>query len=180
MTRTHVAFLRGINLGKRRIKMEELRSRVEEAGLEEVDTFLASGNVIFRQGDRDPEDVEAALEEHLEEALGFATEVFVRPLTALERLAGSEELESARGDGFQPHVIFVRGSLGEEVRDALGGLETPDDRFLVREREVVWLRRGGVSDSSVEPRHLEKALGGMDHTMRSLNTVARIGARYGG
>lgn len=144
MAATHVAFLRGINLGKRRVKMAELRSRVEEAGLEEVDTFLASGNVIFRHGGGDPSALEAALEEHLEDALGFATEAFVRPLTVLERLARSEELEDARED------------------------------------DVVWLRRGGVSDSSIEPRHLQKALGGMDHTMRSLNTVARIAARCGG
>jgi len=46
MTR-YVAFLRGINLGKRRVKMEQLRRHFEGFGLENVATFIASGNVVF-------------------------------------------------------------------------------------------------------------------------------------
>ncbi len=43
----YIAFLRGINLGKRRLPMSQLRSSFEELGFSDVKTFIASGNVVF-------------------------------------------------------------------------------------------------------------------------------------
>lgn len=62
----YVAFLRGMNLGGRRIKNEELRLRFEELGFVDVATFRASGNVIFSADRAKPEAVVARLEEGLE------------------------------------------------------------------------------------------------------------------
>jgi len=58
-------------------------------------------------------------------------------------------------------------------------LETPDDKFHVLGREVVWFRRGGLSESSITAHDLEKALGGRKNTMRKLNTIQRIVAKFG-
>ena len=43
----YIAFLRGINLGKRRLPMSQLRDLFEELGFDDVDTFIASGNIVF-------------------------------------------------------------------------------------------------------------------------------------
>ena len=60
-----VALLRGVNVGGRTIKMAELRSTLEEAGLENVETVLQSGNVMF-----DSPDGAARLKERLTSSLG--------------------------------------------------------------------------------------------------------------
>lgn len=198
-----VAFLRGINLGSRRIKMDVLRRHFEDLGVENVATFLASGNVVF---DPDPSDhatsgagspetlevhesadalaaadaLEKRIEVHLADALGFEVDAHVRPLAALESLTTLGTVVAARDEGFNPHVIFLRSEPGAEVEEALRALETPDDRFEVVGRQAIWMRRGGLTDSSIETRHLEKALGGMDNTMRNLNTLRRIVAKFGG
>jgi uncharacterized protein (DUF1697 family) len=74
-----VAFLRGMNLGNRRIKNEELRAHFEAMGFEEVSTFRASGNVIFATPKREAEGKLAArVEAELDERLGYDVPVFLR------------------------------------------------------------------------------------------------------
>lgn len=175
----HAAFLRGINLGKRRVKMAELRGHVETMGLEGVETFIASGNVVFDHPPGDLGRVEKEIENHLGDALGFRAETFVRPLGELERLTKLDAVEEAAEEGFHVHVIFVRSPLGEERAAALAALEGPDDRFHVLGREALWLRRGGMADSPITPRDLETALGARENTMRNLNTVRRMVAKFG-
>lgn len=175
-----VAFLRGINLGNRRIKMDRLREHFEELGLEEVATFLASGNVVFDHPGTDLPPLEQEIEDHLADALGFSVTTFVRPLAALERLVEREEIAAARSDGFNPHLIFLRDEAGGRIREELSALETEDDRFQVVGREVCWFRRGRLSDGAISPRDIETALGGSENTMRNLNTVQRIVSKFGG
>ena len=180
MTR-YAAFLRGINLGNRRPKMDALRGHFEAVpGVADVATFLASGNVVFdHSGSEDATVLEATLEDHLERALGYDVDTFVRPLPALARIPELEALDGVRDQGFNPHVIFLRHAPGEAVGGALAALETRDDRFHVAGREVLWLRRGRLSDSSIDQKALERALGGLANTMRNLNTVERLVAKFG-
>ena len=50
----HVALLRAINVGGRIVKMDALRAACEQIGLTKVETFIASGNVIFESPSADP------------------------------------------------------------------------------------------------------------------------------
>src|SRR5262245_50410313 len=74
----YVAFLRGMNLGGRRITNEELRSHFEALGCEEVATFRASGNVILSCAGDSEEKLTTRLEVGLGERLGYEVPVFLR------------------------------------------------------------------------------------------------------
>ncbi len=172
-------FLRGINLGRRRLKSEELKRPFADAGFEHVRTFLASGNVVIRDPGLGLQEVEARVEEAFAQRVGFEAGAFARPLLALDGLADDPEIRRPEEEGFTPHVIFLKKRPEPKVRQALEELETPDDRFRVLERHVVWLRRGRMSDSQVQPRHLEGALGGVPNTMRKITTLRRLVAKFG-
>lgn len=178
----YAAFLRGINLGDRRVKMAVLRGHLEELGLEGVGSYIASGNVVFDHPDAPGMDL-AALEEeiemHLEESLGFAADTFVRSMEELEGLVGLEVLGTARDEGFTPYVIFLKGEPDPAVEEALHALETPDDRFRVLDREVLWLRRGRLTDSQIGTRDFEGAFGGATSTRRKVRTVERMVEKFG-
>src|SRR5690348_12613948 len=73
-----IAFLRGINLGKRRPEMSELRALFRKMKFTDVATFIASGNVIFASKVADSRRVEAIIEAHLKQALGYEVDTFVR------------------------------------------------------------------------------------------------------
>lgn len=174
----YVAFLRGINLGGRRPAMARLRELFEEVGLSNVATFIASGNVVFDADDATAADLEARIEAHLEASLGYAVDTFIRRLDALHAIAGLDALPPAEDSEWNAHVIFLRDDAGDDVTAALHRLETDGDRFIVRGREVYWLRRGRLSDSGIDATALAKALGGPSNTMRNLNTVRRIIAKF--
>lgn len=174
------AFLRGINLGNRRVKMDRLREHFRDMGLEEVVTYRASGNVVFRapNPDRDCSELEAEIESHLAGALGYRVETFVRSPAELERLVGLEVVTTGREAGFTPYVIFLR-EIEDRVVEALKGLETRDDRFHALDREVVYLRRGRLTDSAIGPAELEAALDGSPYTRRKMTTVEGLAGKFG-
>jgi uncharacterized protein (DUF1697 family) len=177
--RRHAAFLRGINLGRRRLKMDELRGHFEALDVENVSTFIASGNIVFDYARSDTAQLELEAERHLQNALGFSTEVFVRSLEELHDLAERRAFADARDEGFNLHVIFLREPPADPAADALRALEGDDDRFRVLGREVVWFRRGRLTDAPISTRQIEGALGGAENTMRNLNTVERMVAKFG-
>ena len=68
MTKT-IAFLRAINVGGHNVKMESLRALFEQLGFDAVETFIASGNVVFETDAAPDTALEAAIEAHLKAAL---------------------------------------------------------------------------------------------------------------
>ena len=86
--RRYVALLRGINVGGNKvIKMEELRRVIEGAGLANVRTFIASGNVIFDSSKTDPHALAKKIERKLIAAFGHEITVVVRELASLASMA---------------------------------------------------------------------------------------------
>src|SRR5262245_25136583 len=89
----YVAFLRGMNLGGRRITNDDLRAHFEALGCEGVATFRASGNVIFAKDGR-PAAIAAELEDGLGEALGYEVPVFLRSEKELLAISAHEPFEA--------------------------------------------------------------------------------------
>ena len=79
-----IALLRGINLGKRRIRMEDLKSAFVDMGFAEVETLIASGNVVF-SADR-AGDLARRIEKGLENRFGFTVPTILRTLDDLVAL----------------------------------------------------------------------------------------------
>ena len=187
-----VALLQGINLGDRRVKGDRLREIFEELGLEDVDTFLASGNVIFddpgggtpdRQDRSAPsraarQELERRIEAGLAEALGFEVATFVRSTDDLQRLLEADVVAAADEEGLTPYVSFLRREPGPEVAEALEALATEDDRFHLTGRHVFWLRRGGISDTTISRSQRDAAFGGAERTRRKLTTVRRLVEKF--
>lgn len=172
-------FLSGINLGGRRLRMGDLRDVLADAGFEEVRTFIASGNVVVDGGTRPSEDLESRVAEVIQAGFGFGTEVFARTMPDLTALTERAESLAAPLADFTAHVLFLRALPDPESRRRLGSLATPDDLFDVLAREVVWLRRGGLADSTVTTRDLQRALRGAAHTMRKVTTLRRMVDKFG-
>ena len=72
---TFIAFLRAVNVGKRKYPMAELREALTDAGFEEVETHIQTGNVLVRTSLRSRTKVIAALEKAMLEDRGFEVPV---------------------------------------------------------------------------------------------------------
>jgi uncharacterized protein (DUF1697 family) len=175
----YVAFLRGINVGGHRVKMERLRELFAELGFEGAETFIASGNVIFRAPGGEPAGIEAKVEAHLGRALGYAVDTFLRTADELASVVAARPFaeEEAGAPGHSLYVAFLRGPLAGEAERALLAFRTEVDELHVRGRELHWLCRGKMTDSKIEWRKLERAIA-MSTTVRNMTMLRKLAALY--
>lgn len=174
--RVWVAFLRGMNLGGRRLANEELQAAVEACGCRDVRTYQASGNVVVVDG-RSEEELVAALEEGLGAALSYAVPVFLRSATEVRRIAAAtpfSEAEKAASSG-QPQVILLRAELSADALRQVQALIAGDDHMVPAGRQLHWLPAAGLADNGVALRRLDAVTGGT--TIRTQGTVQRLASK---
>ena len=174
----YFAFLRAINVGGRVVKMDELRGIFERLEFLEVETFIASGNVIFESAARKSEPLERMIERALEGALGYEVATFVRcdaelAAVARHRPFPPEQIAAARS----LNVGFVATPPDPAARRRLEALRTDVDDFAVAEREVYWLLRTRQSESKLTGTQFERALG-QRVTLRGVRSLERLAKKY--
>ena len=176
----YVAFLRGMNLGKRRIKNEELRNGFEQLGLDEVACFRASGNVVFVAEESDEAALTDRIEAGLGEALGYAVPVFLRSAEELPRIAAREPFDASLIEASKGKLQVALLPLAPKAaeRRASLALATEQDRLAIEARELYWLPSGGISESDLDLKSLEAGLG--PWTMRTKGTVDQIAVKHFG
>ena len=177
----YVAFLRGMNLGNRRIKNAELQAEFERLGLSEVATFRASGNVIFATAKRESR---AALRERIEtgllEGLGYDVPVYLRSIAEVAAIAAQEPFPAAQvaaSKGKLQVTMLLRAPSAAARKKALA-VATAEDRLAIEGSELYWLPSGGVSESELDHGTIDKALG--PGTQRTIGTIEQIAAKHRG
>ncbi len=174
----YVAFLRAINVGGHTVRMEALRRQFEFVGATNVETFIASGNVIFDTARRNAAALERAIEVHLQKAFGFPVGTFLRTLPEVAAVAVHTPFrESEFTAGATMYVAFLKQEPGDEVRKAVAALRNPVDDLALHKRELYWLRRNHVGESMLSQGQFEKAKVG-DATTRNVTTVRKLAAKY--
>jgi len=175
----YVAFLRGMNLGGRRIKNEELRRHFEEMGFEEVATFRASGNVIFSVAKREAESKLATrVEAELDERLGYDVPVFVRSIEEVAAIAAQAPcdrklVEKSKG---KPQVSLLKKKPSAAAKKKALALASDEDLLAIEGRELYWLPSGGISESDLDLKALDAALGA--GTIRTMGTIEQIASKH--
>ena len=182
MTPTHAAFLRAINLGRnRRVSGADLRSRFEELGFTEVDSFRTSGNVVFRAGREAKAPLTARIEKALKEALGYEVGVFLRTAKEIQALAKHQPfpndlIEASKGK-LQVSLIAKPHSAATQRR-VLALATGTDDRLAFSASELFWLPSGGTQQSTLDLEAIEEQLG--PTTMRTKGTVDQLAQKHFG
>lgn len=173
----YAAFLKAINVGGHTVTMESLRAILSKAGFKNVETVIASGNVLFEASSSSAAKMEKEMAAALASKLGYAVPTFVRTLRELE--------DACLKLPFKPTVVakaktinvgFLDKPLGAEALAKLAEHNTALDSFHAKGREFFWLSMTGMSESPFFKVRFDKAFGS-DITMRNLNTVRKIIAK---
>jgi uncharacterized protein (DUF1697 family) len=168
----YIALLRAINVGRHIVKMDRLRALFEELGFRNVQTFIASGQVIFETRASDLAKLEAKIEKHLQAALGYEVATFIRTPADLQQVVGQ-----ARSGAGTLYVFFTRRTPSKAAQQQLMSHAGGADRFEVHGREIYWYSRQGFSGSKFTGALLEKIIA-MPATARNVNTVERLISKY--
>lgn len=175
----YIAFLRAINVGGHTVRMDHLRTLFEALGFSRVETFIASGNVIFEAPAQDTPALEKQIERHLRQALGYEVATFIRSLSELAAIATYQPFPTSElaAAGNALYIAFLPAPPGSEAEQRLMACRSQIDDFHVHEREVYWLCRKKISESAFSGALLERTIG-MPATMRNATTVKKLAAKY--
>ncbi len=173
-----IAFLRAINVGGHIVTMEELRRLFQELGFKDVQTFIASGNVIFSSGSTRLDAMEQTISRHLESSLGYPVAVFIRTDAEVAAVAQYQAFSEAKvRQARTQNVAFLSQALGAAQSRAVLALKSDVDDFHVNGREVYWLTSAKQGESQFSNALLERLLKAQA-TFRGLNTITRLAAKF--
>lgn len=165
---THVALIRGINLGpSKKVPMAELRAALQADGFENVRTLLASGNVVL-DGDATAGDVSVRVARVIAKQFGHDVAVIVRTAKQIADVVDADPMQRAPKDGSRYFVSF----LSEEPR-SLPDEDFGEERYEVRGAEIYMSCPDGLRDSRLWKALDERRLG-VRATVRNWNTVIKI------
>ncbi len=165
---THVALLRGINVGGRgRVAMADLRELVASLGYEDVATYVQSGNVVLTGASVDA----AALEAAIEERLGVSSAVVVLSREELERVVADNPWPDEK-DGKHLHVIFTAGEPDADVVSAAQEKASGGDEARIVNGTLYMHTPNGLGRSKLAAELSRK--GPEDGTARNWTTVTKL------
>ncbi len=169
---THVVLLRGVNLGKRRVSMAELRTLLEKLGYSDVSTYVQSGNAALTSKKKAESRIAKELEAELTNAFGFAVPVIVRSRADLADVVRNNPFPDAAADPTKLHVTFLGQSLDKSWLSHLAAADFRPEEFATRKREVYLSLPKGLGRSKLAVA-MEKALRGSG-TTRNWRTVTAL------
>ncbi|MGP4040170.1 DUF1697 domain-containing protein [Gracilibacillus sp. D59] len=174
----YIALLRGINVGgKNKIKMAELRNALETMGLNKVQTYIQSGNVLF-ESNQSEELLKEQIEKKIEEEFGFSVSVILRTSTELNQITGncpftekpvsdaeaSSEVESL-------YVALLPKIPSQKDIERLNGYKTEHENFQVKGRDIYLLFHRSIRSSKLA-NNLQKL--GVPVTVRNWKTLNKL------
>jgi uncharacterized protein (DUF1697 family) len=173
-----VAFLRAINVGGHIVTMDKLRGLFTKLGYDGVETFIASGNVVFQARATGGAALEKKIEAGLQQALGYEVKTFVRSGPEVAAIAAFTPFTPARWEAGATRVVgFLAEPLSKDAHHALMKLRGDRDDFQVNGREIYWLSTFTQSESKISNVLLERTLKAST-TFRGINTIHRLTAKY--
>jgi uncharacterized protein (DUF1697 family) len=177
---TYIALLRAVNVGGRVFKMADLRDCLTASGLQDVETYIQTGNVRFGTRMRSAAKVEKHVEGTLAAGCGFdVPAILLTPAELTEVYDAAEALEPPFGEaeGQRRYVAFFKEPPDAEAAAAIDGWDADGERAWVIGRAVhVWLDHPSMQAEFFGA--FKKALA--PGTNRDLKVVRTLAERWGG
>ena len=172
----YIAFLRAINVGGTSIiKMADLKRTFESFGLESVETFIQSGNVIFESKESSASVLEEQIERQMEEASGKRIQIFVRTIRDVVKMVNDCPFHPK--EGLAVYVTILDKTPSKKNVETLMGFRSDADDFLVKENKAYNLRRN--REKSIFTNHSVEQILAVPGTTRNMTTIKKLAEKYG-
>jgi uncharacterized protein (DUF1697 family) len=169
----YVVLLRGINIGPRnRIAMPALREALGDAGFEDVQTYVQSGNVVLTSPAK-TETVRRQVEQLISERFGLDVAVLVRTRADLARIAKANPLGKVAANPKRYQVTFLESKLPAATVKQLEELAAHGEQVVARGREVYAWTPDGIARSKLWAKLAGTSLG-VTATSRNWTTVEAL------
>lgn len=173
---TYISILRGINVGgHRKILMAELRKMYQDLGFSEVQTYIQSGNVIFKSDKFfERTELELLLENQIQKIFGHDVPVIIRTQEEWKKAASENPfLQNSEGEKEQLCLTFLKKIPDSKLLQELENTDfTPDKIKMIEDHAYIYVE-GKYHESPLTNAFIEKKLN-VKATTRNWKTVEKL------
>ena len=171
---TYAALLRGVNVGgKNKLPMRDLIEMFTLAGCEAVETYIQSGNVVFKAGSALAARIPTLIASGIEDRFGYRVSVVVRTAEELRDVVSGNPFLSAGVDAERLHVAFLADVPERDRAAQLNPDRSPPDAFQVRGREIFLYCPNGLARTKLTNGYFDSKLGTIS-TIRNWRTTLTL------
>jgi uncharacterized protein (DUF1697 family) len=159
-----IALLRAVNVGGTgKLPMTTLKALCEKAGCRKVQTYIASGNVVF-ESEQSEAVIKAALESHLEEYAGKPVRVLVRTRDEMAAVLKANPFTKTAPN--RTMAVFLDAPPAANTIESATGRR--DEEIALGTREIYVHYGDGMGQSKLKIKAAESG------TARNMNTIAKL------
>ncbi len=169
-----VSLFRGINVGGRTIRMDDLKEVHESLGFKDVLSYIQSGNVVFTSDDADVARLRRQIEDSFENKFGFHVEAIVRTSTELSEIIDKNPFQGQQSkESKWVVVMFLAARPDDTAQEDLLKTYVGPEELLIIGKEVYVYYTNGIGRSKLSHSFIEKKLKTFG-TARNWNTILQL------
>jgi uncharacterized protein (DUF1697 family) len=173
--RVYIALLRGINVGGHNpVRMNRLQELCAGLGFEQVETYIQSGNVVFKTAKRSAADLSKVIEKKILRQFGFAITAFCKSSVEMGQVIQDNPLAKMRGiDSTKLHVSFLAEAPAEDAVKKLAGFAAGGEQLRCSGCELYLYCPDGYGKSKLSNMNVERVLkvGATTRNWKTVNTL---------
>jgi uncharacterized protein (DUF1697 family) len=170
--KTYIALLRGINVGgHKKVPMEELREILTQAGLVDVQTYIQSGNVIFKYKEEKSEKLEAKIHKAILSKFGFEVPIFVKTPQALHGIFNACPFSSEEKE--KSYFMLFNKAPNLDMIDELQKIEYENESFKITKECIYFYASQGYGRTKFNSNFFERKLQVIS-TARNYKTMIKL------
>ncbi|MFN8468608.1 MAG: DUF1697 domain-containing protein [Caldilineaceae bacterium] len=170
---TYIALLRGINVGgNNKLPMRDLVSLLEGLGLQNVKTYIQSGNIVCQSDQADPAQLSQAITGAIRRSNGFAPYALILDLQALEAAMAANPFPEGVAEPKSLHLFFMDESPQAFDTGALDRVKTANERYQLIDKVFYLHTPDGIGRSKLA--EIAGKGWGVNVTARNWRTVNEV------
>ena len=155
---TYIALLRGINVGgHKKIKMADLREMFVKMHFEGVETYIQSGNVVFKSGDSNIVSLEEKIKKMIVDTFGFDVSVLVKKkIDLLNILKESPFTKTEDIEDNKIYYVILKSTPEQADITNIEQADYPNELFVITKSCVYLNCTNGAGKAKLNNNIIEK------------------------
>ena len=169
---TYIALLRGINVsGKKKIPMAELRELLSKAGLENVQKYIQSGNVIFKSSEESKEKLETKIHNEIKAHFGFEVPVLVKTPKDLQQIF--DDCPFSEAEKQNSYFMLLYDIPNKDLVAEISKISYPNETFVITDNSIYFHCSTGYGKAKCSNNFFERKLK-ITATARNYKTMTNL------
>tara|TARA_R110002049_G_scaffold279949_3_gene459164 strand:+ start:23665 stop:24201 length:537 start_codon:yes stop_codon:yes gene_type:complete len=170
--KTYIALLRGINVsGQKKVPMVELRDLLSKLGLENVQTYIQSGNVVFQSSEESKNKLEDIIQKAIANYFGFEVPILVKTSKEIQNILDHCPFSEAKKEN--SYFTLLHSIPKIELIDSTSKVNYPNETFHITETCVYFYSSMGYGKAKCNNNFFERKLK-VTATTRNYKTMIKL------